>query len=242
MKLASNKTLISLLLIFIVMGFGTAKAASDAEVIRGFNLTVFGAEYSNLFGKPKYIRKFSKPVRFMVHDFSGNNRNSKHKKTVERFIKSLNKNIRGLNASIVSDAKRANFNVYIVERTNHAQIAREKLNRKVASNVSGNCFTNVKHWRGGISSTVAIIVADKGNAFFKHCMVEEIVQGLGALNDNSTLRESIFNDRSHNTSFGKFDRLIMNMLYDKRIKNGASIKSVQQYLPLVLNDARRRIR
>ena len=238
MKFTANKSIISLLLIFIMIGLTPAKAASDAEIIRGFNLTVFGAEFSNLFGKPKYIRKFSKPVRFMVHDFSGKNRKS----TVERFIKSLNKNIRGLNASVINDASRANFNVYVVTTKNHAKIVHETLNRKVASNVSGNCFANVKHWRGGITSTVAIIISDKGDAFFKHCMVEEIVQGLGALNDNSTLPESIFNDSSRSTSFGKFDRLIMNMLYDKRIKNGAGIKNVQQYLPVVLNDVRKRIR
>lgn len=238
MKNLASKAIALSILIYLSLGLNAAQSASDAEVIRGFNLTVFGSEYSNLFGKPKYIRKFSKPVRFVVHDFSGKNQ----KGTIVRFIKSLNKNIRGLNAGIVSDPKRANFNVYIVNKSNHAQIAREKLNRKVASNVSGNCFANVKHWRGGISSTIAIIVADKGNAFFKHCMVEEIVQGLGAINDNSSLHESIFNDRSNRTNFGKFDRLIMNMLYDKRIKNGASIKSVQQYLPMVLNDARRRVR
>lgn len=238
MKFTANKSIIFLMLIFIMIGLTPAKAASDAEIIRGFNLTVFGAEFSNLFGKPKYIRKFSKPVRFMVHDFSGKNR----KGTVERFIKSLNKNIRGLNASVINDASRANFNVYVVTTKNHAKIVHETLNRKVASNVSGNCFANVKHWRGGITSTVAIIISDKGDAFFKHCMVEEIVQGLGALNDNSTLPESIFNDSSRSTSFGKFDRLIMNMLYDKRIKNGAGIKNVQQYLPVVLNDVRKRIR
>lgn len=238
MKFLARKAFALSILIYLSLGLSIAKSASDAEIIRGFNLTVFGSEYSNAFGKPKYIRKFSKPVRFMVHDFSG----KKRKATVERFIRSVNKNIRGLNASIINDAKRANYNVYIVTKNNLAKIARDKLNRKDASTVAGNCFANVKHWRGGISSTVAIIVSDNGENFFKHCMVEEIVQGLGAINDNSTLRESIFNDRSNKTSFGKFDTIIMNMLYDKRIKNGASFNNVQQYLPVVLNDVRRRIR
>lgn len=238
MKLTFEILRTMMLLLTVFFGAPKAWAASDAEIIRGFNLTVFGSEYSNAFGKPKYIRKFSKPVRFMVHDFSG----KKRKATVERFIRSVNKNIRGLNASIINDAKRANYNVYIVTKNNLAKIARDKLNRKDASTVAGNCFANVKHWRGGISSTVAIIVSDNGENFFKHCMVEEIVQGLGAINDNSTLRESIFNDRSNKTSFGKFDTIIMNMLYDKRIKNGASFNNVQQYLPVVLNDVRRRIR
>ncbi|PCH50060.1 MAG: hypothetical protein COC17_06660 [Hyphomicrobiales bacterium] len=238
MKFTFEKLRIAMFLLTALFGLSQARAASDAEIIRGFNLTVFGAEYSNALGKPKYIRKFSKPVRFMVHDFSG----KKRKATVERFIRSVNKNIRGLNASIINDAKRANFNVYIVTKKNHDKIAREKLSRKVARNVSGNCFAHVKHWRGGITSTVAIIISDNGEAFFKHCMVEEIVQGLGVINDNSTLHESIFNDRSKKTSFGKFDKIIMNMLYDKRIKNGASFNNIQQYLPVVLNDVRRRIR
>jgi hypothetical protein len=71
-------------------------------------------------------------------------------------------------------------------------------------------------------------------------MIEEILQGLGPLNDNNSLPESIFNDDSNHTSFTSFDRLILNMLYDKRIKNGARQRTVNKILPNVLADARKR--
>lgn len=226
------------ILIYFCISPSLAQAASDEEIINGFNLTVFGAEFSNLLGKPKYIRKYSKPVRFMVHNFASKNR----KPTVERFIKTLSTNIHGLHVSITNNARKAQFNVYIVDKKNYLKTARENIKGKARSNISGSCFVNVLHWRGGISRSDVIIVSDKGDALFKHCMIEEILQGLGALNDNQTSRESIFNDYSHHTNFTKFDKLIMNMLYDKRIKNGANIKSVQKHLPAILKDAKRKVR
>jgi len=86
----------------------------------------------------------------------------------------------------------------------------------------------------------AVIVAAGGGALFRRCMIEEILQGLGPLNEHPTLVESMFNDRSRHTKFTRFDRTILNMLYDDRIKNGATINTVQRVLPAVLADAKRR--
>ena len=41
--------------------------------------------------------------------------------------------------------------------------------------------------------------------------------------------------------YTRFDRIILNMLYDRRIRNGASIGSVQEILPAVLADVKRRV-
>jgi hypothetical protein len=85
-----------------------------------------------------------------------------------------------------------------------------------------------------------VIVADEGEALFDRCKVEEILQGLGPLNEHPSLRESMFNDRTRHTQFTAFDRLILNMLYDRRIRNGATLEEVQKILPEVLRSARGR--
>ena len=87
-------------------------AATDAEIIRGFNLTVFGAEYSPLGYQSDYIRKFSGPVRFYIHNLSSRNRAAE----VRAFILSLNHSIRGLRTRVVNSPSQANFNVYVVDR------------------------------------------------------------------------------------------------------------------------------
>ena len=216
----------------------SAVAASDKEIIRGFNLTVFGAEFAPFGIQSRYIRKFGGPVRVKVHNFSAKNRED----SVARFVQSLNRSIQGLNVSITRNAAAANFNIYVVDRADYVRIAREKVYKRSTASIPGKCLVRSVFSRAGIIRSDAVIVSDGGEPLFKRCMAEEILQRLGPLNEDASLNESMFNDRSRHTEFTRFDRTIMNMLYDKRIKNGASIENIQQLLPAVLADAKRRVR
>jgi hypothetical protein len=214
----------------------TAKAASDREILRGFNLTVFGAEYSPLGFQSNYVRKFNGPVRFHIENLATRDRTA----DVRAFILSLNRAISGLRAELVSSPARANFVVYLVDRKDYAATVRDKIYRRQTAGTPGKCLVRSVFSRSGISRSDAVIVTDEGEALFKRCRAEEILQGLGPLNEHPSLSESMFNDRTRHTSFTKFDRLILNMLYDKRIRNGATPESVQPLLPVVLQDAKRR--
>ena len=215
-----------------------AMAASDAEVIRGFNLTVFGAEYAPFGYQSNYVRKFSGPVRFHVENMSQRNKT----REVQNFIVSLNSSIRGLRTRVVSSPGQANFRVYIVDRADYVKTVKEKVYGSPTADTPGKCLVRSVFSHSGIKRSDAVIVADEGEALFDRCKAEEILQGLGPLNENTSLRESMFNDRTRHTRFTRFDRLILNMLYDPRIKNGASKESVQSLLPVVLRDAKRRVR
>lgn len=212
-----------------------AAAASDADVIRGFNLTVFGAEYAPAGFQSDYVRKFAGPVRFYIHNLSARNRAAE----VRSFILSLNGAIRGLSARMASSPGEANFNVYIVDRRDYAATVRDKVYRRADAGAPGKCLVRSVFSQSGIRRSDAVIVADEGENLFDRCKAEEILQGLGPLNEHPSLGESMFNDRTHHTSFTRFDRLILNMLYDRRIRNGASKESVQPLLPAVLATARR---
>lgn len=213
-------------------------AASDKELIRGFNLTVFGAEFAPFGIQSRYIRKFVGPVRFKIHNLATKNRT----RAVVGFIGSLNRSVKGLRTGTTKNASSANFNVYVVDRADYVKIAREKIYKRRTARVPGKCLVRSVFSRAGIIRSDAVIVSDGGEALFRRCMVEEILQGLGPLNEHPSLTESMFNDRSRHTRFTRFDRTIMNMLYDRRIKNGASISTVQKVLPAVLVDAKRAAR
>ena len=72
-------------------------------------------------------------------------------------------------------------------------------------------------------------------------MVEEIAQSLGPVNDNDALVHSIFNDQSRISGFSVFDWFILNMLYDRRVRNGMTEREVVRVLPAVIRDARARL-
>ncbi len=213
-----------------------AQAASDAEVIRGFNLTVFGSEYSPLGYQADYIRKFSGPVRFYIHSQSRRNRSAE----VQSFILSLNRLIRGLTTRMARSPEEANFNVYVIDRKDYVATVRDKVYNSADASTPGKCLVRSVFSPSGIRHSDAVIVADDGESLFARCKAEEILQGLGPLNEHPSLMESMFNDRTRHTHFTRFDRLILNMLYDPRIQNGASKEAVQAILPKVLADAKRR--
>ena len=227
--------------IFSLLAFGGSQAhavARDSEIIRGFNLTVFGAEYSPFGVQSRYIRKFRKPVRFYIHNMSRKNRTG----AVRKFILSLNRSIKGLKTRIVSSPAKANFIVYVVDRKDYVNIVRTKIYRRANASVPGKCLVRSVFSRRGIKRSDAAIVSDGGETLFKRCLIEEILQGLGPLNEHRSLWRSVFNDASKQVSFTRFDRLILNMLYDPRIKNGASLEKVQKILPEILRSAKRRVR
>lgn len=223
--------------LFCALSVSPAHAISDEEAKRGFNLTVFGSEIAPLGFQVRYVHKFNGEVKFRIHNLSSKNRN----RAITRFINSLEKQIEGLSVRIVGENEKANFNIYVVNRANYIDTVRKKVERFITARVPGKCMVKSHFSREGMIRSDAVIVSDEGDGLFKRCLIEEILQGLGPLNESTSLNKSVFNDTSKHTRFTDFDRLILNMLYDDRIKNGASLRSVSKVLDEVLADTKRRL-
>ncbi len=146
-----------------------------------------------------------------------------------------------MNVRIVGENEEANFNIYVANRANYVATVRKHVERSIFTKVLGMCMVKSHFSPKGITRSNAVIVADEGAKLFRRCLVEEILQGLGPLNENTSLDKSIFNDTSKHTKFTDFGQLIMNMLYDKRVKNGDSLNTVSKVLDEVLSDAKRRL-
>ena len=239
-RLDNTKAIVLFLCAFFVMlaEGGVALAFTDKSVIYGFNKTVFGSEFAPLGRQSRYIRKFRSPVKFYIHNRAKKNR----RREARRFILSLNKSIRGLKTRVVSNPDRANFHLYIVDRSDYNNTVRNIVYRRSSAPVRGRCMVRSIFTRFGINRSDAVVVSNEGKTLFRRCLIEEILQGLGPLNEDTSLKSSMFNDRTRHTKFTRFDRYILNMLYDKRLKSGDTQKSVQRLLPKVLGDVKRRIR
>lgn len=211
---------------------------SDQQLITAFNATVFGAEYSSWGWHTRVVKKYVKPVRVYIDNRASRDRS----RAVARFVSSLSRSIRGINIRVVNDRRKANFTIYVVDRKAYKDVVRNEVYRQRSMNVPGRCLVRVVSAPSGIRRSDAVIVSDEGEFLFKRCLVEEILQGLGPVNDNSSLKYSVFNDTSKHTSFTKHDRYILNMLYDKRIRPGMSRNETSKVLPAVIRDTRRRIR
>lgn len=205
---------------------------SDAALADGFFRTVFGLEYAASSRGASVVKKFVEPVRLYIDHRARADR----RRDVERFVSAVNQAVRGLDLQVVSDPRRANFTVYVVDRAQYADVIRNDIYNSPRAQVRGRCMVRVLTGTGGISRAQAVIVSDEGDFLFNRCLVEEVLQGLGPLNDDPTLTASVFNDQSRHTRFMLHDRYVLNMLYHPRIQPGMSRDDVNQVLRSVLAD------
>lgn len=208
---------------------------SAAELIDGFHKTVFGLEYgpSNF---ARIVKKYRAPVRLRVINRSRIDRHD----DVARFVSNLNRRIPGLDIAMSGSDRAANFTVYVVDRADYASVVRAGIIGTHGA-VPGQCVVRIEPGSGGIRQSTAVIVSDEGDSLFQRCMVEEILQGLGPINDDASLVHSVFNDRSRHCRFMPFDRAIVAMLYDRRIRNGMERSDVDAILPKIVADLSARL-
>jgi len=225
-------------LLLLLAANNPVHALTTDELVDGFKKTVFGSEYSSLVSRSAYVRKFSGAVRFHVIAPSTSSRG----RQVKRFVRRLPRLISGLKVELVDRPDLANFRVYVVPRRDYLRTIRRKVYRNPNAVVRGRCMVRSVFNRSGIRRSDAVIVADEGASLFRRCMTEEILQGLGPLNDDRSLKSSMFNDTTGFTRMTRFDRIILNMLYDPRLETGSTLAQVEKLLPRLAKRAQRRVR
>jgi hypothetical protein len=199
----------------------------QADLIRGFNATVFGSEYAAGRSQTAYVRKFVRQVRVHVDDRATKSRSAQ----ARSFLLGLNRDIRGISLRLVDRPRAANFKIIIVDEADYARTVQRDVYGNSSTPVRGRCIVRSFFTRTGIRRATAVIVSDRGERLFRRCLIEETLQGLGPLNEDRRLMQSVFNDASRQTSFTRFDRLIMNMLYDPLLPVGMSQQRAQRLLP-----------
>jgi hypothetical protein len=215
------------------------RAFTDAELIDGFERTVFGSEYQSFGWQSYLVKKFAGPVRLFVDDRSAARRGEE----IASFVRSLPGLIDGLDVSVVDSPIDANYRVFVIDRAAYRQVvSREIYSRPSSSFAPGKCLVRVVSTSAGITRSDAVVVADEGEFLFHRCMVEEILQGFGPVNDDASLDESAFNDRSRHSSFTSFDRHILNMLYHPLIEPGMTKLEAARVLPKVAAEVQARLR
>ncbi|MGH2342802.1 DUF2927 domain-containing protein [Segnochrobactraceae bacterium EtOH-i3] len=217
-------------------------AFSDEELIHGFLATVFGSEaLSSPDESPNdRVLKFRRPVRVYINDQGSDPRRAE----VEDFVRILDRHVHGLDIRMVKKPEQANMTIYLLDRGAYKRTVAEQIGNphEVKFLVENDCsaVTSGRVDKGLTKATIFLVV-NEGRPNFRHCMIEEIAQSLGPVNDDSSLTNSIFNDNSTLVGFGVYDWFILNMLYDPRIKVGMTPEQAEKVLPAVIASARKRL-
>ncbi len=232
---AARAALVALLL--SLQPAGAQPLPGDAAILRGFAAVVFGAEYTGAFSDSSYLKKFAGPVRVRIENPAEIDRAAE----VRAFLRQLARQVRGLDIAEARRGESANFVVHVVDRADYLRVGREVYHRPFGR-IPGNCIVRASYGRSGITRADAIIVSDEGDRLFRRCLIEEVLQGLGPLNEYADAPQSVFNDTSKLTSFTAYDRVLLNMLYDDRLEPGMTREAAEPLLPAILRDTRRRLR
>ncbi len=100
------------------------------------------------------------------------------------------------------------------------------------------CLVNVFWSRGEFRAYVGIhngLTLDQ----FRHCVVEEFTQMLGLMNDDDTVRPSIFNDRNEFDSLTKQDEWLLQLLYDPVMEGGMTKAEAKRVAQSVISHYRK---
>ncbi len=211
---------------------------TDAEIIDGFFKVAFGAEY-RLSGRSDRIRKYVAPVRIAIDGDASRRRRTE----LTRIIADIGRHIRHLDIALATEPAQANMTVTLVrDRDLHRTIARRfgpEHARAMRRRLDPQCLSGFrKNDRFEIERSEAILPVDADRTIFRSCAYEELLQALGPINDTDTVPWTTFNDDVRATAFGVYDQLLLNILYDPRIKPGMTADEVRAVLPDVLPDVR----
>lgn len=229
-----HRTLIVAIAVCLVTVLSTdagaaAQAARGKDVSHGFFKTVFGLEYGG-HADARRVKRYVSPVRFHISDRSGH----KRLRAARRFVAALPRRIRHFEGREVSRADQANFRILIVKRRDFAQVVARELQADAIA-MNARCLVGVTTQNGRIDHSVAVIVGDD-DYLFRRCLVEEVLQGLGPMNDHASLKNSVFNDSSRLAAFTNFDEAILNVLYHPTIRPGMSMSEARRAVPRAMRE------
>jgi hypothetical protein len=211
---------------------------TNDEIQQGFFKIAFRAEMQ--IGKPaERVRKFDEPVRIFVINKGEPVRLSE----IAAIVADIQARVHHLDVAMTTDSEAANFVIRIVSNSNLPETIRSLYGtdraKRIEKSLDPQCLSGIgKDSRYRIRRAEVILPADAGEFTFYDCAYEELLQALGAINDDRSIPWTMFNDDVQMGFFDVYDQYLLNILYDPRIRPGMTKKEVSRLLPELFPAAR----
>jgi Protein of unknown function (DUF2927) len=211
---------------------------TNDEIKDGFFKIAFSAEMQ--IGAPvKRVRKYDEPVRIFVVSRGSPDRRSE----IAAIVADIGARVNHLDVAVTNDRQAANFVVRLVAERDLKRTIRSLYGSDRAKRIQGSlhpeCLSGIgKDKRYRIRRAEVILPVDAGEFMFYDCAYEELLQALGAINDDRSVPWTMFNDDVQMGFFDIYDQYLLNILYDPRVRPGMTKEEVDGLLPEVLATAR----
>ena len=211
---------------------------TNDEIKDGFFKIAFHAEFQ--IGAPaERVRKFDEPVRVFVVNKGVPDRSP----AIAAVVADIRARVNHLDIAMTNDPQAANFVVRLIANRDLTGTIRSLYGsnraKRIQQSLNPQCLSGIgKDGRYRIRRAEVILPVDAGEFTFYDCAYEELLQALGAINDDDSVPWTMFNDDVQMGFFDVYDQYLLNILYDRRILPGMTKREVRALLPEVLPTAR----
>jgi hypothetical protein len=211
---------------------------TNDEIKDGFFKIAFNAELQ-VSAPADRVRKFDEPVRIFVESKGLPDRRSE----IATIVDDIRSRVNHLDVAVTDDREAANFVVRLVPERDLKRTIRSLYGNgraaQIQRSLSPECLSGIgKDKQFRIRRAEVILPIDAGDFTFYDCAYEELLQALGAINDDRSVPWTMFNDDVQMGFFDVYDQYLLNILYDPRIRPGMTKDEVSALLPEVLSSAR----
>ena len=211
---------------------------SNDEIKNGFFKIAFHAELQ-FDARAERLRKFDEPVRIFVINKGLPDRAPE----IAAIVADIQAHVNHLDLAVTNHREAANFIVRLVARRDFSQTIRALYGNRRATQIekslSPQCLSGIgKDDLYRIHRAEVILPVDAGDFAFYDCAYEEMLQALGAINDDRSVPWTMFNDDVQMGFFDVYDQYLLNILYDPHLRPGMTKAEVDRVLPTVFPAAR----
>jgi len=206
-----------------------------AELSRGFLALAFGSDL-RIGARPSGIRRFDHPI--VAHVISGGavDRTGMMSRVIAEYARA----VPNLQLS-ETFANSADIEVHLIDEKDFRSALLAAFGPRVArtfvARTDPQCMTSVRSTADGeIVHSVSFIIVDKGEDVFLDCAFHELLHAFGLSNHDQHNPWTTLNQRRMVGYLTVYDRALLTLLYDPRIKPGMTVRQARTVLPGVIAD------
>ncbi len=208
---------------------------STHELTRGFTALAFGSDL-RIGAVPRGIRRFDRPIEARIISGGSVDRTARMTRVLEEYARK----VPNLHLHVTSDQP-ADLEVRLIDEKDFNSALREAFGAKIAktfiARTDPQCMSSVKSDAdGAILHAVSFVIVDQGDDVFLDCAYHELLHAFGLSNHDQRNPWTTLNQNRMVGYLSVYDRALVTLLYDPRIKPGMSRRQVDKLLPRVIAD------
>jgi len=202
-----------------------------AELSRGFLALAFGSDL-RIGARPLGIRRFDHAIRARVIGGGTVDRSN----AMSRVIKEYAREVPSLELSLAPATGSAEIELRLIDEKDFQLALQAAFGAKIAKTfvrrTDPQCMTSVKSTADGkIVHSVSFIIVDKGDDVFLDCAYHELLHAFGLSNHDQHNPWTTLNQKRMVGYLTVYDRSLLTLLYDPRIKPGMTVRQARAVLP-----------